>query len=365
MSSLISISCLYGPWWYCDMLDGFTSSPPPHSPTTPPWTSCRPQVQCAAVEMLKDTDHVQPCAQLFLLSLSCWQCAKEKGNRAWDCADRGRCVRGNAGGITSGAVEDMVQSAMGLKSTRDRIMSLRCEKIVFSSLTPTAALESALCASNYYLNWELLPVPDLHTWPPASYTHFFGAPLTSISLLLCFVFCFFKICFVFRDSGSSFGKRKSSYLNLFQKVQTHDKACWCSQNNLLSIFPISVSRWTQLWTPCQILCSGANGTRGSLLSECIAQTNFLSPWRWGAQPHLSLQRLSRTMASAAPRTRRHPLWAGSGTATAARCGAPPSSHVSSSTHCPTESAGKSWLPLPATHLSWVHPGQDWTGLAGC
>lgn len=52
----------------------------------------------------------------------------------------------------SGTMEDMVQSAMGLKYTRDRIMGLCCEKIVFSSLRPTAALESAPCASNYYLN---------------------------------------------------------------------------------------------------------------------------------------------------------------------------------------------------------------------
>lgn len=64
----------------------------------------------------------------------------------------GGCVRGNAGGITSGTMEDMVQSAMGLKSTRDRIMGLCCEKIVFSSLRPTAAVGSALRASNDYLN---------------------------------------------------------------------------------------------------------------------------------------------------------------------------------------------------------------------
>lgn len=32
----------------------------------------------------------------------------------------GRCVRGNAGGIMSGTVEDMVQSVTSLKSTRER-----------------------------------------------------------------------------------------------------------------------------------------------------------------------------------------------------------------------------------------------------
>lgn len=46
------------------------------------------------------------------------------------------------------------------------------------------------------------------------------------------------------------------------------------------------------------------------------------------------------MASEARRTHHHLLWAGSGTATAARCGVPPSSHVSSSTHSLIESAGK-------------------------
>lgn len=75
------------------------------------------------------------------------------------------------------------------------------------------------------------------------------------------------------------------------------------------------------------------------------------------------------MASAAPRTRRRPLWAGSGTATAARCGAPPSSHVSSSTRCLTESAGKSQRRLPSRAPECQHisqssaPGSQSGGLA--
>ena len=46
----------------------------------------------------------------------------------------GTCVGGNAGGIMSGTVEDVVQSATGLASTGDRIMSLCCDKTVFSPL---------------------------------------------------------------------------------------------------------------------------------------------------------------------------------------------------------------------------------------
>lgn len=52
------------------------------------------------------------------------------------------------------------------------------------------------------------------------------------------------------------------------------------------------------------------------------------------------------MDSAALRTHHHPLLVGLGTATAARCGAPPSSHVSSSSLCLTVSAGKSQQCCP-------------------
>lgn len=102
-------------------------------------------------------------------------------------------------------------------------------------------------------------------------------------------------------------------------------------------------------------------------------------WWWGAQPRPSPQRPSPTMASEVPHTRCPPLWVGSGTATAARCGAPPSSRVSSSSPCLIESAGKSQrclpCPLPtrfsvewvlghgALQLAWLGPllgeSEDW------
>lgn len=56
----------------------------------------------------------------------------------------GMCVGRNAGGITSGTVEDAVQNAAGLKAARERI-TFGCEKTcLFSAAGPTTGWESAL-----------------------------------------------------------------------------------------------------------------------------------------------------------------------------------------------------------------------------
>jgi len=119
-------------------------------------------------------------------------------------------------------------------------------------------------------------------------------------------------------------------------------------------------------TPSVSACPPPSGCRrGSLVIRdgrigpigAHSETGFLSPWRWGAPPRPSPPRRSRTTASAAPRTRRRPLWAGSGTATAARCGAPPSSPGSSSRRL-GESAGEGPRRAPDTFLSRVaRPGR--------
>lgn len=86
----------------------------------------------------------------------------------------GRCVTWNAGGIMSGTVEDMVQSVTSLKSARESITSLCCEKIVFSPLW------------NQLLNWNQRSVHQITLWienffPPCAV----GYPPWSAYLATC------------------------------------------------------------------------------------------------------------------------------------------------------------------------------------
>lgn len=115
---------------------------------------------------------------------------------------------------------------------------------------------------------------------------------------------------------------------------------------LLEIF--TFCSLSQLWIPGQLCVAGITNPIHSLIRE--HSDYFLVTRRWGVQPRLSLPRQSRTMALAAPPTlHHHPLWVGSETATAVRCGAPASSHgsSSSSSQCLIESAGK----RPTSHPS--------------
>lgn len=228
-----------------------------------------------------------------------------------------------------------------------KMMSLCCEKFVFLTVWDQVLnwILVALHASNYYLNWEVLPWCTVRNPPDSAYLATCKLHSSFKCPNLWFPVAVFLFVFTPAPSECFVGGKLSCF---------KQKLCskWKHVIQLVCMFQISF--WASPQTACfsehscRVLCPKEKENILVPLLEVRSESDFLSLWRWGVQPHLSLQRLSRTMASAAPPTPRLPLWAGSGTATAARCGAPPSSRVSSSTLCLTESAGEncpsSWGP---------------------
>lgn len=97
--------------------------------------------------------------------LTFWACVQSKEEPGMALHRLGRCVIRNMGGIMSGTMEDMVQSVTSLKSTRERITSLCCEKIVFSPLWDQLLNWNQLSTHQMTI-WieDLFPLFDLHTW---------------------------------------------------------------------------------------------------------------------------------------------------------------------------------------------------------
>lgn len=103
--------------------------------------------------------------QYTLFSWFCWliwfsKHAQRKEEPGMRLHRLGRCVTRNAGGIMSGTVDDMVQSVASLKSTRERITSLCCEKIVF--LLSETNCWIGICASCIQLQFELTTSSPVH-----------------------------------------------------------------------------------------------------------------------------------------------------------------------------------------------------------
>lgn len=337
MPLLIAISCLQGPWCCCDV---------------PGWT-----LNYLVAEMLTDFR-----THIFLLSLIFWACAKERGTRHETAQTEEMCQKERRRNYEWHCGRHGADCYKLKVYERENYKPLQWENIL--NFLNWNQHKITILIENFFPHvlWEIHP--DLHTWPPAGYTYF-KLPLSLIPS--CCVF----YLFLFQHSQSSVG-RNASYLK--QKIVNRKFTAntntwfglmlWSKQPLLLSFWSVYLPEYN--CGPLVNICAlGKNKTNRALPVREHSETIFLSPWWWGAQPHLSLQRLSRTMASEAPPTHRHPLWAGLGTATAARCGAPPSSHVSSSTRCLIESAGKSqhclvsWVP---THLSvecTLGTGQDW------
>lgn len=122
--------------------------------------------------------------------LTFWACVQSKEEPGMTLHRLGRCVIRNMGGIMSGTMEDMVQSVTSLKSTRERITSLCCEKIVFSPLWDQLLNWNQLSTHQMTI-WieDLFPLFDLHTWPPANDANFLSTTMFD-SLLLWFLFVF-------------------------------------------------------------------------------------------------------------------------------------------------------------------------------
>ncbi len=86
-----------------------------------------------------------------------WACAKQRGTRHETAQtgemchmERGRNYEWHCGGHGAECYKLKV-------CKREHYKPLLWENCIFSSLKPTAELESALRASNYSLNWKLLP----------------------------------------------------------------------------------------------------------------------------------------------------------------------------------------------------------------
>lgn len=163
----------------------------------------------------------------------------------------GRGVARNAGGLMSGTMEDMVQGVTSLTSTRERITSLCCEKIVFSPLWDQL-LHWNWCSTHQITIWieNLYPYalwdihPDLHTLPPASYANFPSSlSLWSLSSLL-------------QEEILPSWSRKLPTGHL-QQIHMIRVAVVVRTTPLVSSQSVylSVSHWIQLWIPCQLLCS--------------------------------------------------------------------------------------------------------------
>lgn len=162
------------------------------------------------------------------------------------------CVRRNAGGITSGTVEDMVQSVTSLTSTRERITSLCCEKIVFSPLwdqllngNQRSMHQITIWIENVFscALWDIHPA-YLATCKFCSYFEYphLGFP---VAVFMCYLFwlvlsndfCWRKFLF----------EVESCQQEVYSKYK-HMIAVVVRTTPLVSMY-VSLSHWIQVWIP--------------------------------------------------------------------------------------------------------------------